>query len=58
VPPALIAETIQVIAVLAPAGSDRRLSELAQVEGLDRPATMSFTRQEIGYDTNTFPHLP
>jgi type IV secretion system protein VirB11 len=34
VPRALIAETIQVIAVLAGRGSDRRLSELAQVEGL------------------------
>ncbi len=34
VPRALIAETIQVIAVLAGRGSDRRLSELARVEGL------------------------
>ena len=35
VPRALIAETIQVIAVLAGRGSDRRLAELACVEGLD-----------------------
>jgi type IV secretion system protein VirB11 len=34
VPRALIAETIQFIAVLAGRGSDRRLSELARVEGL------------------------
>jgi type IV secretion system protein VirB11 len=35
VPHALIAETIQFIAVLAGRGSDRRLAELARVEGLD-----------------------
>jgi type IV secretion system protein VirB11 len=35
VPRALIAETIQLIAVLAGRGSDRRLAELACVEGLD-----------------------
>ncbi|WP_049766135.1 P-type conjugative transfer ATPase TrbB [Rhodopseudomonas palustris] len=34
VPRALIAETIQLAAVLAGRGSDRRLTELAQVEGL------------------------
>jgi P-type conjugative transfer ATPase TrbB len=34
VPRALIAETIQFIAVLAGRGSDRRLAELAEVEGL------------------------
>ncbi len=34
VPRALIAETIQLIAVLAGRGSDRRLAELARVEGL------------------------
>jgi P-type conjugative transfer ATPase TrbB len=34
VPRALIAETIQFIAVLAGRGSDRRLTELAEVEGL------------------------
>jgi type IV secretion system protein VirB11 len=34
VPRALIAETIQVIAVLAGRGADRRLTELARVEGL------------------------
>jgi type IV secretion system protein TrbB len=34
VPRALIAETVQIIAVLVGRGSDRRLSELARVEGL------------------------
>jgi len=34
VPRALIAETINVIAVLAGRGSERRLIELAHVEGL------------------------
>jgi type IV secretion system protein VirB11 len=34
VPRALIAETIQFIAVLAGRGADRRLAELACVEGL------------------------
>ena len=34
VPRALIAETIDVIAVLAGRGADRRLAELARVEGL------------------------
>jgi type IV secretion system protein TrbB len=34
VPRALIAETIQFIAVLAGRGSDRRLAELARVDGL------------------------
>ncbi|MDT9600406.1 P-type conjugative transfer ATPase TrbB [Sphingosinicella rhizophila] len=35
VPRALVAETIDIIAVLAGRGSDRRLAELARVEGLD-----------------------
>lgn len=35
VPRALIAETIDLVAVLAGRGSMRRLSELARVEGLD-----------------------
>ena len=35
VPRALIAETINVIAVLVRDGTSRRLSELARVEGLD-----------------------
>ena len=40
VPRALIAETIDLVAVLAGRGSARRLAELARVEGLDpRPAT-------------------
>jgi type IV secretion system protein VirB11 len=41
VPRALIAETINLIAVLAGRGSERRLAELASVEGLD-PATGDF----------------
>ena len=41
VPRALIAETINVIAVLAGRGCERRLIELAHVEALDRPATTS-----------------
>jgi type IV secretion system protein TrbB len=36
VPRALIAETINVIAVLSGRGSQRRLAELARVEGLRR----------------------
>jgi type IV secretion system protein VirB11 len=36
VPRALIAETINVIAVLAGRGAQRRLIELAAVEGLDK----------------------
>jgi type IV secretion system protein VirB11 len=36
VPRALIAETINVIAVLSGRGSERRLAELARVEGLPR----------------------
>jgi len=35
VPRALVAETINIIAVLVGRGSDRRLAELARVEGLD-----------------------
>jgi type IV secretion system protein VirB11 len=41
VPRALIAETIDVIAVLAGRGADRRLVEIALVEGLD-PATSDY----------------
>ena len=37
VPRALIAETINVIAVLCGRGSERRLVELARVTGLSRP---------------------
>ena len=54
VPRALIAETIQLIAVLAGRGSDRRLAELARVEGLGPTATTSFTPQEIGHDSIRF----
>ena len=43
VPRALIAETIDVIAVLAGRGSARRLVELARVEGLDAQGDYSLT---------------
>jgi type IV secretory pathway VirB2 component (pilin) len=46
VPRALIAETINVIAVLAGRGADRRLVELALVRGLELPATTAFQQQE------------
>ncbi len=46
VPRALIAETIDVIAVLAGRGSDRRLAELAQVHGL--PATGDYDLTPTG----------
>ncbi len=41
VPRALIAETIDVIAVLSGRGTQRRLSELVTVDGLD-PATGAY----------------
>src|SRR6201994_274654 len=47
VPRALIAETINVIAVLRGRGSERRLSELALVAGLD-PATGDYRVQSAG----------
>ena len=43
VPRALIAETIDVIAVLSGRGSARRLTELARVEGLDGQGDYRFT---------------
>jgi type IV secretion system protein VirB11 len=43
VPRALIAETIDVIAVLAGRGADRRLAELAQVRGLTATADYDLT---------------
>jgi len=46
VPRALIAETINLIAVLVRDGSGRRLAELAQVEGLD-PATGDYRLTSI-----------
>ena len=45
VPRALIAETIDVIAVLSGRGADRRLAELARVEGL-RPTATTSSRPE------------
>jgi type IV secretion system protein VirB11 len=44
VPRALIAETIQLIAVLAGRGADRRMAELARVEGLDTSGDYQLTR--------------
>ncbi len=44
VPRALIAETIDVIAVLSGRGADRRLAELARVTGLEPSGDYSFTR--------------
>ncbi|MDU6376134.1 MAG: ATPase, T2SS/T4P/T4SS family, partial [Bradyrhizobium sp.] len=44
VPRALIAETIQVIAVLAGRGADRRLVELARVDGLDARGDYQLTQ--------------
>ena len=55
VPRALIAETIQLVAVLAGRGSDRRLAELARVEGLSAGgdyhlASLSLTSPENTHD--------
>ena len=47
VPKALIAETIDLVAVLRGRGSERRLSELASVAGLD-PATGDYRVQSAG----------
>jgi len=43
VPRALIAETIDLVAVLSGRGSHRRLAELARVEGLDRTGDYAIT---------------
>jgi type IV secretion system protein TrbB len=47
VPRALIAETIDLVAVLRGRGSERRLSELAFVAGLD-PASGDYRVQSAG----------
>jgi type IV secretion system protein VirB11 len=47
VPRALVAETINVIAVLAGRGRDRRLAELAEVAGLD-PVTGDYRVRPVG----------
>jgi type IV secretion system protein VirB11 len=49
VPRALIAETIDVIAVLSGRGTQRRLSELVTVDGLD-PATGTYRIHSIETD--------
>ncbi|MER9353791.1 P-type conjugative transfer ATPase TrbB [Mesorhizobium sp. M0514] len=51
VPRALIAETIDLIAVLAGRGSARRLVEIALVDGLD-PASGDYRMIEAKHDTN------
>src|SRR5487761_2483955 len=54
VPRALIAETIDLIAVLAGRGSERRLSELALIAGLD-PATGDYRVQSAGAGGDPLP---
>jgi type IV secretion system protein TrbB len=44
VPRALIAETINVIAVLSGRGADRRLAELARVDGLGAGGDFSLSQ--------------
>lgn len=53
VPRALIAETIQLIAVLAGRGSDRRLAELARVEGLSAGGDYHLTSLSLTSPENT-----
>src|SRR5262249_55053506 len=55
VPRALIAETIDVIAVLAGRGADRRLVEIALVEGLD-PTTGDYRTLNAQIEPDTQPH--
>ena len=50
VPRALIAETIDIVAVLAGRGSSRRLIEIALVDGLD-PATGDYRTIEAKLET-------
>ncbi|TIT03001.1 MAG: P-type conjugative transfer ATPase TrbB [Mesorhizobium sp.] len=59
VPRALIAETIDVVAVLSGHGSARRLVEIALVDGLD-PATGDYRTLEAKLETepNSNPHSP
>ncbi|GBQ37318.1 conjugal transfer protein TrbB [Komagataeibacter saccharivorans NRIC 0614] len=58
VPRALIAETIDVIAVLSGRGTARRLSELAEIDGLDpvtgayRIRPVSFSSSETSFSAN------
>ena len=54
VPRALIAETIDLVAVLRGRGSERRLSELAFVAGLD-PATSDYRVQSAGAGGDLLP---
>lgn len=52
VPRALIAETIDLVAVLSGRGSHRRLAELARVDGLD-PATGDYRMLDAKHDPKT-----
>ena len=54
VPRALIAETIDLVAVLRGRGSERRLSELALIAGLD-PATGDYHVQSAGAGGDLLP---
>jgi type IV secretion system protein VirB11 len=53
VPRALIAETIQLVAVLAGRGSERRLAELARVEGLSASGDYHLTSLSLTFPENT-----
>ena len=57
VPRALIAETIDIVAVLAGRGSARRLAELALVAGLD-PATATTLVPAVMTPATEIPHDP
>src|SRR3546814_16492018 len=57
-PRALLAETIDLVAVLVRDGTGRRLSELARVEGLD-PATGAYRlvpHKQEGESSRSVPH--
>lgn len=54
VPRAMIAETIDVIAVLSGRGTARRLSELAEIDGLD-PATGAYRIRPSGLSSSETP---
>ena len=55
---ALIAETINLIAVLAGRGSERRLTELSVVRGLVLPATTSLRQPSTPQETRNDPTIP
>ncbi|SOC48156.1 type II/IV secretion system protein [Rhizobium subbaraonis] len=55
VPKALIAETIDIVAVLSGRGSVRRLSELARVEGLDPDGDYRVASAHLSPDRQPLP---